>query len=85
MLGIKKVLPMTPMAAFNMLEQTEMCWVIVPYNSDEDEIEESHKFVSAVGQYFHERCGVSSLDMAYPGNARTFGNVVDDYPMLLVR
>ena len=68
-----------------MLHETDYCWVIVPFNTEEDEIDEIYKFVTTISQYFRERCSVGTLDMAYPGNARTFGDVVDDYPMLLVR
>ena len=85
MLTIKGVLPMTPHGAYNLLEETEFCWVIVPFNTDEDEIDEIYAFVTTISQFYHERCSVASLDMAYPGNWHTFGKVVDDYPMLLIR
>ena len=85
MLNVELALPMTPHGAFNLLEDADVCWVIVPFNTDEDEIDEIHAFLVGMTQYFNGRCSVASLDMAYPGNQRTFGGVVDDYPMLLVR
>lgn len=38
-----------------------------------------------LSEYFYERCAVGMLDMAYPSNKFSFGYLIEDMPMLLVK
>ena len=35
--------------------------------------------------YFYERCGVSSIDLAYPSNLDTFGDIIETTPAVLYK
>ena len=36
-------------------------------------------------ELYYERCGVGVLDLGYPSNHFTFGEVVEDTPMIIFR
>lgn len=58
------------------------CWVMLVYSSEGYEkktIEEKHALKSlfvGFNEVFFERCGVATVDLSYPSNRLTFGNLV---------
>ena len=43
------------------------------------------QYDSKTVELYYERCGVGVLDLGYPSNHFTFGEVVEDTPMIIFR
>ena len=67
------------------VDDSPYCWVIFAYDSDEDVESEIYPVAVDISEYFYERCAVGLLDMAYPSNKASFGYLIEDLPMLLVK
>lgn len=85
MLSIPNTMPFTPHGTMRYVDDSPYCWVIFAYDSDEDVESEIYPVAVDVAEYFYERCGVGLLDMAYPSNKASFGYLIEDLPMLLVK
>lgn len=85
MLSIPNTMPFTPHGTMRYIDDSPYCWVIFAYDSDEDVEGEIYPVAVDIAEYFYERCGVGLLDMAYPSNKATFGYLIEDLPMLLVK
>ena len=77
---------MTPVTAIKIIDESPHCWVIIAYNSNEDDnLSRIKDLTNGINELFYERCGVAVLDLAYPSNHFTFGPVIEDTPMILFR
>jgi len=85
MINVPNTMPVTPHGVYKYVDDSPYCWVIMAYDSDEDIGSEIHAIAEKLSEYFYERCGVGMLDMAYPGNKFTFGYLIEDLPMILVK
>merc|ERR1739838_984858 len=85
MINIPNTIPITPHGAFRFVDNSDYCWVFYPYDSDEDELSEIYPFAVDLADYLKERCAVGTIDLAYPSNTFTFGFLIDDTPMLIVK
>lgn len=61
------------------------CFVLLAYNSTKDDFDELRFLGTALSAFFHERCGVGMLDIAYPSNNFTFSDVVESTPSFIVK
>lgn len=85
MINIKNTVPMTPHGVFRFVDGSDYCWIFYPYDSEEDEEGPIMQFAEHLADYFYERCGVATIDLAYPSNRFMFGYMIDDTPMLFVK
>ena len=61
MISIPNVMPITPHSGAKMLERPKHCWVIYPFNTEEDEFEEIKDFLTSLSEFFYQRSGVNFL------------------------
>jgi len=86
MINIKTVIPITPVEAIHILDNSPHCWILMAYNSYEDDnLKRIKDLTEALVELYYERCGVGVLDLGYPSNHFTFGEVVEDTPMIIFR
>lgn len=85
MINVRNTMPITPHGVYKYVDDSPYCWVMLAYDSDEDVVSEILETAQHLSDYFYERCAVGTLDMAYPSNKFTFGYLIEDMPMLLVK
>lgn len=85
MINVKNTMPITPHGVYKYVDDSPYCWVMFAYDSDEDVQSEILDIAENLSEYFYERCAVGMLDMAYPSNKFSFGYLIEDMPMLLVK
>jgi len=85
MINVPNTMPVTPHGVYKYIDDSPYCWVMFAYDSDEDVASEIYGLAVKLSEYFYERCSVGMLDMAYPSNKFTFGYLIEDMPMLLVK
>ena len=80
MINIAHAIPVTPVTALNIVDESPHCWVFLAYNSDDEEkYGELKELGKGMSEFFYERCGVGMLDLAYPSNFDTFGDLVSTW------
>ena len=57
MISIPNVMPITPHSGAKVLERPKHCWVIYPFNTEEDEFEEIKDFLTSLAEFFYQRSG----------------------------
>ena len=50
-------MPITPQSGAKLLENPKHCWVIYPFNTEEDEFEEIKDFLTSLAEFFYQRLG----------------------------
>lgn len=86
MLNINNVVPLTPVSAFQIMDDVPYCWIILCYDSNSEHHPAAMVNLTAgLSEYFHQRCAIGSLDMSYPSNHDTFHNIVTSTPSILVK
>jgi len=85
MINIPNTMPITPHGVYKYVDDSPYCWVMFAYDSDEDILSDILDLAENIAEYFYERCAVGMLDLAYPSNKFTFGYLIEDMPMLLVK
>ena len=46
---------------------------------------ETKELGNAISEHFFQRCGVAILDVGYPSNFATFGDLVEEVPALIIK
>lgn len=85
MINVPYTMPMTPHGVYKFMEGSDFCWVLMFYNSDVHSMEVYYTFAQNAAGYFKERCMVGTVNMAYPANRITFGDLVKEYPSMAIR
>jgi hypothetical protein len=71
---------------YDHLPATNYIWIMVVYDSSNIlERKAAMALAKAASNYFYERCVVGKLDLSYPSNRQTFGEIVTSTPSLLIK
>ena len=60
MISIPNVMPITPHSGAKLLEHPKHCWVIYPFNTEEDEFEEIKDFLTSLAEFFYQSSGFAN-------------------------
>lgn len=86
MINVPNVVPITPDTAFTILDDSPFCWAILVYDSSKNGLyEEIIELAHAMSTHFYQRVTVGVLDLAYPSNHDTFGDLFQEVPSLLIK
>jgi len=87
MINIPDTVPLTPDNTMKFVDNSPFCWAILVYNSNHDELfEETVELGNAIAAHFHSRVAVAMLDLGYPSNFATFGDLFsNDVPAILIK
>jgi hypothetical protein len=79
-------MPITPVTAVNIVDETPFCWFILAYDSaSELHPRATLNLTRGLSKYFEHRCAVGTLDIAYPSNYDSFHFTVTSTPSLIVK
>jgi len=87
MINIEDTVPITPDSAYNEVDDSPFTWAILVYNSNNNEFfDETEELACALSKHFRGRVAVGMLDLGYPSNFATFGDLFGhEVPAVLVK